>query len=628
MSRSCNPDEYLVNAELVLREDLEGLMRTYSTEERVELWNKVREDWKRYLIECSPQLPRDVDRLCRGKFRFAQLMLAATFKFRGEGFSDVVNMFRDEEYEILRDFEEFKVLDRLSIEEIVEFIRRREGRVYEVIRKYYDRQYNMLDRSWGRLIGDLALIINSRYRERRRKIEEAVMEYARRYGVSTLVSEVEEAVRKAVEAGRLRERVLVSVSKALKPLSSDELSRELEGVRELRIRAVKEVERLWGRPEGVKELEPVRKELISRYEGIEELIADARRELEEAIKELSGKEGELLKLISRYGGEAAEVLKAEAELIKDSIRRLKARINEYESLINRLRAERDALELRLKELEDAVKGVSGGHLVSIDEARAFEELVIRRFKAKALSELRIYSPVKGGWLRVKGWDEVIHYSLFGDYPPPNGRSLKLVRRSGILRRREVVLEVINALRAGRLVSEGWDSRPLGLAELLDLVSVRSDEAEGSGYYHVLIISSPTGFTGRVKEYVRGGFGRSFTSKNLTLYLLDPVTGELVFNDGDQAAVRNRWVASLELPGERVERVKKYVLSRDTCSSALKESPAAPFILVEDVVKATGEELWVVRRALSELEEAGYGKVLRSASGATAFFYSDKALRGG
>lgn len=66
MARRCDPQEYTGILEVVLREDLESLSRTFTREERIELWNKVRSSWRRYLMECSPYMPSDEDRFIRG----------------------------------------------------------------------------------------------------------------------------------------------------------------------------------------------------------------------------------------------------------------------------------------------------------------------------------------------------------------------------------------------------------------------------------------------------------------------------------------------------------------------------------------------------------------------------------
>ncbi len=636
-SSSCDPDTYARYAELILREDLESLMRTFSTEERIELWNKLKESWRKYLLECAPTLPEDIDKVYRGKFRFAQLLLAATFKFLGEGFEDITKMFSDEEYEILKDFEEFKVIDNLSIDDIVEFIRRREGKVYEVVKKYYEKQYNMLDRSWSHLIGDLAYVFNVRYRNRRRKIEEAVIAYVKRYGLLTTISEIEEAIKRVNEASKLKEEVMSKASSAisnLEKLNLEERLRRLEESRRELIRRLEDIEEralIEGRSviTDVESLSPAKDVVIREHKELEELVRNVEGILKDAIDTLSGKERELIDFLKKYRGDVTEVLKAEAEVLRSAVKELISKVREYESLLERLRIEKEGLEARLKEIESVLRGESEGHLVTSEEVRAFEELLIRRLIAKVGKGVRIYDPVKGCWRDISGWDEVIHYSIYGDYPSPNGRAVALIKKRGILRRKDVVIEAVTIVHPRTLSEKGFDSRPASLSEVLDILTSRVDEAEMGKYYHLLIISSPTGFTSKAREYVGSKeFHRSFTSMNVTLYLVDPVTGEVIHNQADKAAIENKALAMLELPEERVRRVQDYVLSDDAYSLAIRTSPAAPFLRLDQIVKATNESPEVIRRALSELESRGLGKVLRSKSGAIAFFYRRESDLGG
>ena len=633
----CNPDEYARIAEAILREDLESLMRTFSTEERVELWNELRKSWKKYIIECSPTIPKDVDKIYRGKFRFAQLLLAATFKFLGEGYDDIVKMFKDEEYEILRDFEEYKILDNLSVDDIVEFIRRREGKVYEIVRKYYEKQYNMLDRAWGHLIGDLAYMFNQRYKDRRKKIEEAVIKYVKRFGLLPTISEIEEAVKKVVEASKFRNEVVNEASKKLiqlEELGIEERLEELERRRRELLSRLSDVEEriVKGAEVGtelVSNLENAKNEVVKSHEELEKLVSSVEESLREAINALGGKEKELIEFLRRYKGEASEIVKAEAELLRNSVKELISKVREYESLLNKLRFEKESVEAKLKELEAALRGESEGHLVTSEEVRAFEELLISRLMAKVGKGARIYDPVKGEWRKIDDWDEVIHYNLYGDYPPPNGRALALIKKRGILRRKDIVIEAVTVLHPKTLKENGWDTRPTSLAEILDVLTSKIDEAEKSKYYHLLIISSPTGFTSKAKEYVGSDeFRKSFVSMNVTLYLVDPVTGEVIHHKADKAAIENKELASLELPTERVMKVQKYVLSPEAYSLATRTSPAAPFIRLDQIAKATNELPEIIRRALSELEKLGYGRVLRSKSGAIAFFYKIEKVGGG
>ncbi len=646
MHEVCNPDDYMDVVKVILREDLESLRRTFTVEERIELWNQLRSAWKKYLMECAPRVPKDIDRLVRGRFRFAQLLLAATFKFNNEGFEDITRMFRDEEYEILKDFEEFKIFDNLSIDDIVEFIRRREGKVYELVKKYYEKQYNMLDRSWGNLIGDLAHVFNERYRKRREKIESAVIEYVRRHGLLTVVSEIEEAVKKILEAGELRKRIEEEVRRRIETelgipaleerlrLFAEECDKLLRKLNELEERYLEEKyrEEIKIRTELESELERLRREkesLLESHRVLEEKLRLVEEELIKAMRELGAKEEELSRLSREYSTNrgVVEALQAEIEVIRNMVRELSRKAEEYRRLLDRVSTEKQKLESRLSELETILRGESEGHLVTSEEARGFEELLIRRIVLKIGSgNVTIYNPVKGSRRTIDKWDEILHYELAKPSTRsgvPRGKGVVFIKKRGLVfKKKDVVIEAITLVHPEAYEERGWDSRPISLAELLDLITSRVDEAEKGNYYHVLIISSPTGFTKKALEYIGGSeFHRNFVAKHVTVYLVDPLTGSITRNPADRAAEENEELARLELPEERVRKVMSYVLSEEAYSRALQTSPAAPFLRLDQIAEATKESPEIIRHALGKLEAQGYGKVMRSRSGVMAFFYN-------
>ncbi len=645
MSGSCNPDTYLGIAEVVLREDLESLSRTFSVEERVELWNELRSSFKKYLLECAPSLPRDIDRIIRGKFKFAQLLLAATFKFNNEGYEEITRMFRDEEYEILRDFEEYKIFDNLDVDDIVEFIRRREGKVYELVKKYYEKQYNMLDRSWASLIGDLAYMFNTRYRDRRRKIEQAVIEYVKRYGLLTTVSEIEDAIKKIMEAGELRKRIEEEVKAKLEhelgiPVLEEKL-KYLEDERNRLLRMLEELEEkyrseLASRAEIQAELEKLRREkdtIMKDYLALADKLRSVKEELERATRELRAKEEELERLSKEYTANkgVVEALQAEVETLRKTVNELSSQAEQYRRLLEAVTTEKEKVESRLQEVEAALRGESEGHLVTSEEAMGFEELLVHRILLKAGNGLEIYDPVRGRHRRISAWDEVLHYELVAPGPEnkglPRGKGVVLAKKRGLFfKKKDVVIEAVTLVHPEAYREKGWDTRPVNLAELLDLVGSRVDEAEKGNYYHILVVSSPTGFTKKALDYIGGSeFHKNFVAKHVTVYLVDPVTGTITRNPADRAAAENEELARLELPEERVEKVIRYVLSREAYGKAMQVSPASPFLRIDQIASATGEEPEIIRRALSRLEQQGYGKVKHSPSGVAAFFYNPSAI---
>ena len=60
---------------------------------------------------------------------------------------------------------------------------------------------------------------------------------------------------------------------------------------------------------------------------------------------------------------------------------------------------------------------------------------------------------------------------------PRGRGVVLVKKRGLVfKRKDVVVEAVTLVHREAFEERGWDARPVSLAELLDLLSSRVDEA--------------------------------------------------------------------------------------------------------------------------------------------------------
>ena len=639
----CDIDRILGPASIVLHEDLESLRRTYSEEERVELWNMIRSAYKSFMYRCSTKLSQDMIRFIKGRYRLAMLLLAASFKLNGENQESIINMFKPEEYQLLLDFEEFKIFDNIDVDTIVELIRRREGRVYELVKKYYERQYNALDQHWGPLMGDLVRAIEERYRERRRKIEEAVIRYVKRYGLIETVSEIEEAVKKILEIGEFRKKLEEELRKRMvEKYRIDEMEEKialLEEGREKLLDTLRQIEDsvVFGTSEGrtlTAELEEARQEkkrLVSMYEEVATRLSLVEKELEEIKQKLREKEDELNKLAERYRDNAGvvEALNAEAETLRSLVSKLSSEVEKYRKMLEAVNQQKQFLEERLSEVEAALRGEIRGRLITSEEAAALGEAYLRRIDYKASGEVTIYDPRYGENTVVRNWDERIVYTS-SSVSSAKTKGLVLIKKRGLIfKSHDIVLEAIVKLHDESYALKNYDTKPVTLAEIVEILEKKIPEVEKENCYQILVIASPTGFTNKAIEYVAGEeMYRTFVSRNITLYLVDLVTGEVYMNRADPAAVNNAYIVKPELPEETIKKVIDFILSEDAVLRAITNSPAEPMLLLSDIAEATGvKDYAIIRTALMRLEEGGWGKaVYVEERDLTAFKYSSKALR--
>jgi len=642
MSESCDPRTLSLPANEVLENDLETLRTIYTEEERVEMWNKVRSGFKE-VIKCSSRLEPEVRKKLRGKYLLAMLMLAASFKLNNEGQGLIIKMFSDEEYSIFLDFEELKIFDALDVDTIVEFIKRREGKVYELVRKYYDKQYNVLDRAWGHLKKDLLYGLEERYSARRRKIEEAVIRYVKRYGLIETVSEIEEAVKKVLEAGEFRRKIEKEVrERVLKEYRVDELRTKLALLEEERARLYERLSSLEEKAlSGSKEVAELttelnrlmseKEELTRRYGEALQKLKSLQDELTKIRELLRVKEDELTKLKEKYKGNAGavEALSAEAEALRSTLEKIRKEAEHYKRLTEMLTHEKEVLKKRLEEVQAALRGEIKGRLVTLEEAEGFCETYLRRVGYKLRSgRIRVYDPRVSGSVNISKWDDIVQYDVKESELRLSRGVMYIKKRGLIFKSKDIVVEIVYLAHDEVFKEKGFDTKPVTLAEVLSILRKRVEEAEAKNYYHILVIASPTGFTEKAKEYVASDeFHRNFVARNLTLYLVDPVSGEVLRNPADLAAEFNSYIVMPETPEDLVKKVIDYVLNEETILNAIALSPSEPMVLVDKLSDELGVPLQVVRVALERLKAEGWGDIMYlPKEGIIAFKYGDKAKR--
>jgi len=393
--------------ETIVRRDVEDLQRMLSPEERLELWSRLQELSRWLMLECGGVFSEEVERSLEGKLRLAQLKIAAAFRREGS-YPDIVARFRPEEYEMLETFEALKVIDGLSVEQLVEFIERREGKVYELVKEYYEKQYDALERSWAPLIGSLAYAIAELYAARRRKLEEAVVAYLRRRGLTGFILEIEEAIDKMGRAGR----------------------------------AVMEAERLlqeaaYGEPPQAGAA-PSLRGLEEKIERLEEEIARLERELAESVR-----------------GRLREAVEAELEALK----------REREAL----EAAKAALELERSKLREKLEGAGKGRLVDMSGVEAAEVAMLEKVRFRLDGGFKLYDPLRqrevsgGRWVLERGEGEAGGFAV---------SLARLVRLGGLIFRRPVAAVEIATVYPPEVARGEASDRPAGLSVVAELVKER------------------------------------------------------------------------------------------------------------------------------------------------------------
>jgi len=102
-----------------------------------------------------------------------------------------------------------------------------------------------------------------------------------------------------------------------------------------------------------------------------------------------------------------------------------------------------------------------------------------------------------------------------------------------MRRRRVVIEARAVVRTGRHLAQGGDWEPADLLAMLGEVSAAARVAEQCGYFHILCLFSPTGWTEQSRTALAGDEpDERLLFPSLKIALAGPRVDDLLFNRHD------------------------------------------------------------------------------------------------
>jgi predicted regulator of amino acid metabolism with ACT domain len=556
-------------------------------EDAREIYNNL----KQYEKECYGIIPRSVYEHGLSILKFALLKLSTVLedKLKGQDIKDeftnfIIGYFTPDEKNALKELERFSKLEPnvTPPETLADIIVAEHGKIYEIIKEAISKEYVDLGRvleTWKsnlKIRNDIARAFEIRYRERFNNIIDAIKNLLDQQPawLKRLFREYEDAL-----------------------LSSEDIRRRFE--EEYRKVFIKELETV---EEKLKGIGDEKKSLQMIFENLDPKIKD----LEKFRELLENKLKELEELKVKQPPDS--VAKVALEL---AINNLKGILTEYENKIQEYEFERD----KLRDLEMADKGGIEGHAVSREIIDLFSERLIGR--ARRIMEegkIKLYNPQDKNELLVDRWDKIERLensTIHTNVGSINFDGIAFTKMKGVIFKKPyIIVEYLTLSHPELLKLKGYDSKPLDVSDFLAVLKTRIVEAEKGKYYHIIVLSSPTGFTDTLKNHVGGEiFWKNFASKYVTVYLLDPVTGELKFNEGDSAAQRNRFIANIELPEEQVERVVKYLSSEEAMMKAIENSPVMKFLKIDQIAEATGvQDKCVIQRASEILKSKKVGEI--------------------
>jgi hypothetical protein len=633
--------------EVVLDEDLAGLRRM-SERERIERYNDLKSDEEEFRWEFSRDCPDfltddETDRV-RGRFKLARLILAASFYADGEVPQALADEFIEAELQAVVDFDRYKQFDALSESQIEEKIRRMDGEVYELVTEYTSTQIANMDRMLenSEVQRDVMERLLARYDDRREKIRQGFFVYVESHGLEHMVEAIEDAVKAVADAAEERDRVRATVREEL-----DELGETLDGQFRRKQRELQsEARSIEGRltSENPEELRPDLAALRERTGGFAERQAEALEKLNEQIdrtaeleERMEAKMQELERTRERTANaEGARATEEVTALVESELTELQSERDDLRGEIERLRRERERIESarerldeqqadiesRVEEVETSLSAedgeLPGEDVVTASVARLLELDYLGRFDISMEEVGEIHTPDGAFEVREGYWEGRSERrserprlgKLLDDGDPTtyptNQRARYEITRSrylGLSRDRRMVVEAAVHAHLEAYATNGFDTRPADLDDLLELVDEAVAEAESGEYTYLLAIASPTGWTDRVERQIGSeDSARARYSQHVSVCLVDLQSGDLVYDDTDPVVAENAHLFEPPVDTERVEDCAEHV--RDTYA----DEPGRQSVSLDELA-ADGFDSHVVKRAFDRLESAGVGEQL-------------------
>lgn len=596
-------DRILKNYDLVM-------LRRMDEYDRMEIWNDIQENQKKYEKSFIPKLESDLVQSVSNKFSLAKLLLAAAADANKED-NPIILTFSQEELALVEDFERYRIFDILSIDEAVEKIARKKEGLYELITEYYELGYANLDTLLDdpTILKDLKIAFKNRYMKVQHKIEKTTFGCIERYGLSWLKSGI---LVKVEESEAMRERVIAEGEQNMRELESrlaefesidDENLALTNRIFQLEGELLKKSVEKEGAERTLESLTAERDRLLQRFAAMDRVWADQLDAIEARRLAIEEQEQELQVQMEQDRAEDRRLLANEIMELDN----LKRGLADKENALN---FEKKATQLKKGEIEDRLRVIGeviAGkplRLVTNEDAKLYELNYIARFDTKMHEfPIRIHNPIEDKNYKINSWGDshlMMSTGSGGDAGPDNSRSVYAVeeRKYRVIGEnvKKVVVEAVSFSHLDEHKKYGFDTRRIGLSEFLTILGGSIPNAELGRYLHVIGVASPTGWDERVVSEIQSKeFAHNYVSRYVSVCLVDSVTGDVFFNPADERIAAFVEFFKPEFDRERVERVRRFVLD----AFSVKD-----YVLFEDAVEGSGEARDIVHRAFTGLVDAG------------------------
>jgi hypothetical protein len=541
---------------------------------------------------------------------------------------------------LVEEFEDFESIEVRSIPQIVDYIARKDAKIYGFVKTYVKSGYANLDAMFNQrgIQKDILVAINEKYGRILGKIEEATIEYIKQKpGKFLLVmDEIENAIKRANNAEEERTKVTEMLNQKFMELEQKfadaELIRQEKEASEVKLREIEQELQSKELDKGallsrISRVERENAETTQKYAEIENACESSLKEIEDRRTQLEIRENELKDSIEKYEGELQEanrrIFERELRKIEELKEELRLKEAEVENKRDTLKYEKEELDEKLKAIKSAIERGEAKRHVTRDIAKIHEMNYTGRFDMK-MNELpkTLSNPIDGKEYRINAWnhhhkfdekDTIVKefemdYAKIEEKIPLNLRSRYVVSEKKYRlfgkEQTKIVIEAVVLNHWKDYATIGLDTKSFTLSELMSVLTRYIDRAELGQYFHVLGIASVTGWDGKVLKHIDShDFHKNFVSRHVSVCLIDLETGVVCYNKSDDRVKAYVPLFEPEFDKDKLRRISAYVVDRleSRDFAVLKR-------VVEEATDKSAEGIRLAKKVFYDLEREGRGKV--------------------
>ncbi len=520
-------------AKRVINDGLDIAVEDYDT--RVELWKRVSSAYNDYKEGVCGDFLRDLDVHFRANFEGALALLAWSFRKNGESFAPAERRYSERELNGIERILSYNVFEITTVNDVVKRLAHRDDNLLSLLREYYlgvdnwikgyldDPSINLYLRSF----------LKEKWDSYKRKINEAISRASKELDWFEDFLKEEQKEREDI-IGAYRKRIDELVERINR--EKEEIRRQMEEATETRI-----------------------KELIEENERLRREFEEEKRRLIEEISR--SKDEEMKRKLEEQLKKASESIRK----LEDELRRKQLQLAEKETELKRkeeeIREKKEEIERKIEEIMRMSRNVEkGSRYVTAGEAKMLELNFIGRITKKFKNGTEV--SVMGKKFAVR---DVKIESVYKPKEENSGRvpenkivTVMLREKKMFGRKEELVIRALFLGRPERYEDMGLDTDPVELEHITKLL----DDALKGSSRTILLVASPTGFEGRIRDFINSSdFHRNFSSEKVSLALLDLESGELIINPNDRYAGSFRDLLRLESDEEILRKIKNDVESK-------------------------------------------------------------------